>query len=395
MISFIHPNFSWKEDFVFMPYGNSWRECRKLFHQELNPSDPTSYEPNVLRSSRLLLKNILKAPEDWRFCSVAGTLILSITYGINAKPSLDPFIQAAEVALNSVTESARPGAFLVDQFPWLQYIPAWFPGASFKRKAREWRMYRERMANGPFNVVMKQIVRCIASFCFRNREGQVHEQCGSIYSSGTSTTLAAFSTFILAMVCNPQYQHKAQQELDQVLGKVALPELKDKASLPYITAIMKEVQRWQPVGPLGVPHFLEKEDVYNGFRIPKNTIIVPNVWAMLHNEAVYGPEPDKFNPERFLTKDGILNSDIPDPDFDFGFGRRICPGRHVGLASLWISMASVLATFNLEKARDGNGRVLEPSGEYIPSSIQNHPAPFDCLITPRSKEHEQLIQESL
>ncbi|THU78728.1 cytochrome P450 [Dendrothele bispora CBS 962.96] len=347
---------SWKEDFIFMPYGNLWRECRKLFHQELNPSDPAYYEPNALRASRLLLNNVLRAPEDWRyiFRYMAGTLILSITYGITARPSSDPFIQAAEVALKSVTEAARPGAFLVDQFPWLQYIPAWFPGASFKKKAREWRMYKDRMTNGPFDVVMKEIEDGMAqqSFILRAYNSESNNDKKTIaldsmnaLAGGTATTLAAFSSFVLAMVCNPQYQHKAQKQI--------------------------------------------------GYRIPKNTTIVPNVWAMLHDEVVYGPEPDKFNPERFLTKDGALNLDIPDPDADFGFGRRICPGRHVALSSLWISIASVLATFNLEKARDENGRVIEPSGEYIPSSIQNHPAPFDCLITPRSREHEQLIQESL
>ncbi|THU77011.1 cytochrome P450, partial [Dendrothele bispora CBS 962.96] len=152
----------WKEDFIFMPYGNLWRECRKLFHQgDLFLRLGNNYS----RASKSLIHRILHIMSPthsglvaFYSTTMAGTLILSITYGITARPSSDPFIQAAEVALKSVTEAARPGAFLVDQFPWLQYIPAWFPGASFKKKAREWRMYKDRMTNGPFDVVMKEIV---------------------------------------------------------------------------------------------------------------------------------------------------------------------------------------------------------------------------------------------
>ncbi|KAF5366453.1 hypothetical protein D9758_009803 [Tetrapyrgos nigripes] len=421
LMTMTHELYGWKEDFIFMPYSNLWRECRKLFHQELNPSDAAYHEPNALKASRLLINSILETPEDWRykFRYMAGTLILSITYGITAQPSSDPFIEAAEVALKSVTEAARPGAFLVDQFPWLRHVPSWFPGASFKKKAREWRMYKDRMTDGPFNVVMKQIAQDTAhqSFLLRAYHSLPHDKSEaekvkymrevarltavSMFTGGTATTLAAFSSFVLAMVCNPQYQAKAQEELDRVLGSVSLPDFKDRDSLPYVSAIVKEVQRWQPVGPLGIAHLLQGEDIYKGYRIPKNTIIVPNVWAMLHNETVYGPDPNKFNPERFLLllKDGTntnlkLNPAIPDPDADFGFGRRVCPGQHVALSSLWICIASVLAVFKLEKAVDEQGNVVEPTGEYIPSSIQNHPAPFKCSITPRSREHEMLIREA-
>lgn len=70
-------------------------------------------------------------------------------------------------------------------------------------------------------------------------------------------------------------------------------------------------------------------------------------------------------PERFLTADGKLNPDMKDAELAaFGFGRRICPGRHMALSSIWIAMASVLSTFTLSKSLDEEGKVIEPSGEY-------------------------------
>ncbi|KAG5650137.1 hypothetical protein H0H81_000560, partial [Sphagnurus paluster] len=82
--------------------------------------------------------------------------------------------------------------------------------------------------------------------------------------------------------------------------------------------------------------------------------------AMLHDENVYA-DPFTFNPDRFM-KDGKLNPDVKDPaSFAFGFGRRICPGRHMAFSAVWITMASIIATFDISKAVDNNGRIIEPS----------------------------------
>jgi len=72
--------------------------------------------------------------------------------------------------------------------------------------------------------------------------------------AGTDTTLASVHTFILAMLHYPEVQRKAQAELDRVLHHDRrLPSFEDQADLPYLTAVMKEVLRWQPVAPIGMP----------------------------------------------------------------------------------------------------------------------------------------------
>jgi hypothetical protein len=65
-----------------------------------------------------------------------------------------------------------------------------------------------------------------------------------------------------------------------------------------------------------------------------------------------------------LTADGKLNPAVKDPEAVWGFGRRICPGRKLATSSLFITIASVLATFEISPAVDKNGRTIEPSGEY-------------------------------
>jgi len=113
--------------------------------------------------------------------------------------------------------------------------------------------------------------------------------------------------------------------------------------------------------------------------------------AMLNNESDY-PEPRQFRPERFLTSNGMLRKDdgVRDPiDIVFGFGRRfvkanyaqlilpltsqflfrICPGAHIGYSILWLTAASLLTVFDIDKTLDADGHPIEPSCEYNSGAV--------------------------
>lgn len=80
------------------------------------------------------------------------------------------------------------------------------------------------------------------------------------------------------MAIHPELQAKAQEEIDTVIGTHRLPTLSDRKEMPFCDRLVKEVLRWGVVGPLGVPHVSNKDDEYNGYFIPKGTIIVANIW---------------------------------------------------------------------------------------------------------------------
>lgn len=86
------------------------------------------------------------------------------------------------------------------------------------------------------------------------------------------------ATFFLAMMLYPQVQHRAREEIDRVVGDGRLPNVKDRGSLPYVEAVLKEVFRWHPIAPMGLPHEITEDDVYQGYLIPKGAIIIPNIW---------------------------------------------------------------------------------------------------------------------
>lgn len=110
-----------------------------------------------------------------------------------------------------------------------------------------------------------------------------------------------------------------------------------------------------------------QDDIYNGYFIPAGSMVLSNNWAMLHDPDAY-PDPETFNPERFLKTDDsgalVLDPDVRDPeDIAFGFGRRMCPGRYMAYDSTWIAVVSMLAAFKFEKAKDERGELITPVAE--------------------------------
>ena len=94
--------------------------------------------------------------------SLVGSTTLSMTYSIKVQPYNDPYIKIAEEALKSISELLVPGAFLVDIIPILKYIPEWFPGAKFQRKAAVMRKHAAIMRNTTF-AATEELMVCYSS----------------------------------------------------------------------------------------------------------------------------------------------------------------------------------------------------------------------------------------
>ena len=90
--------------------------------------------------------------------STFAATIMKIGYGIAVEESNDPYISIAGEVLDGLAAAGVPGAFLVDIFPFLKYVPSWFPGASFQRKAAHWKEAINIMAEKPFRHVQEQMV---------------------------------------------------------------------------------------------------------------------------------------------------------------------------------------------------------------------------------------------
>ncbi|KAJ7111231.1 cytochrome P450 [Mycena epipterygia] len=395
----------WDFNIVLMKYGDEWRTHRRLFNQAFNAKASQQYRSQEVAATNTLLMRMLQAPDAFlaHFRQMAGEVIMSVAYGIDVLPSNDPYITLAEKAVHGFAVATVPGVYLVNTMPILKHVPSWFPGAGFQRQAKEWRRLARGMLEIPFAETKRQMEAGVAPPSFTAdslnamkdsdkayfQEHHIKATAGTMFIGGSDTTVSSFGTFVLAMLANPEAQRKAQAEIDAVTGGKHLPTFDDEDSLPYVSALVKEVMRWRSVAPMAMPHLLDTDDEYRGYRIPAGSIVIGNAWAILHDEVMY-PDPYAFKPEHFLL-DGKLNPAVRNPEAAFGFGRRLCPGRHMALSSIWITLACMLATFNIEKAVDDEGHVIEPSYEYV-SGLISTPLPFKCSIKPRSPEAVALIQ---
>ncbi|KIJ25376.1 hypothetical protein M422DRAFT_237031 [Sphaerobolus stellatus SS14] len=354
-------------------YGDIWRQHRRVFQQYFNINAVSKYRPIQLREARKLLLRILNDsnPMDVKehLRNTFATIVMEIVYGYKVVDN-DPFIHITEEAMDGFNAATVPGAFLVDMIPIMLYLPSWFPGGGFKKLAKKWKKATMEMIDVPFFKVKDEMKRGVAQPSITSSmiqsvaekpkaEAEAMEQvlkntAGTAFAGGTDTTISAVYSFFIAMAMHPEVQKKAQKELDAVIGTDRLPEFEDRESLPYINAIILEVLRWQNVIPLITPHLSTQDDIYDGYFIPKGTVIVGAAWSILHDPDVF-ENPLDFNPERYL-KDGKVNPDIIDPAIAiFGFGRRICPGRYLSDDTMYAMISSTLATFNIAPPLDPNG----------------------------------------
>ncbi|KAJ7753359.1 cytochrome P450 [Mycena maculata] len=391
----------WKNALGMSQYDNRLKSMRKMVAKAIGTrSHMDVYQPGVQIETHRLLKRMLLTPENVldHLRQTVGSIILLITYGYQVKEHDDPIIKVLFTAAHNLSDAVTPGAFLVDTLPILRYLPSWMPGGGFHKTAAKWNKTLAATVELPFNYVKDQMRagNDIPSFTVTNladvppnsaEEKLVMWTSGSMYSAGADATASQHYVFFLAMTLYPDVQAKAQAELDAVVGLDRLPSFTDRPVLPYIEALFKEVLRWHQATPIGFPHRMIEDEIVDGYLVPKGAFVIPNQWQLLHDETVY-KNPMEFNPDRFVGTDAER-----DPrDFCFGFGRRSCPGLHMGEASVWLTCAMTLAAFNIRKTKDASGKEVTPPVEFMSGTL-SRPVLFPCDIKPRSAKHEALINE--
>lgn len=161
---------------------------------------------------------------------------------------------------------------------------------------------------------------------------------------GTDTVAILLEWIMARMVLHQDIQMKVRQEIDTCIGQNKHVRDLDIANLPYLQAVVKEVLRLHPPGPLLSWARLAVHDVHvDKILVPAGTTAMVNMWAICHDSFVW-EDPWAFKPERFLKKDvSIMGSDLRLAPF--GAGRRVCPGRALGLATIHLWLAQLLHKF--------------------------------------------------
>ncbi|KAF8073465.1 cytochrome P450 [Lyophyllum atratum] len=209
---------------------------------------------------------------------------------------------------------------------------------------------------------------------------------------GVHSTSGIIQWFLALIPSYPEIQARAHEELDRVVGRDRWPTADDEADLPYIRAIIKEVQRVHAPFWMATPHCSSQDFAYKGMYIPKDTVVVLNCYTLHHNEGRY-PDSNKFDPDRYLGdnlscgESAKLANVMERDHWTFGAGRRICPGLPVAERELWLAISRLLWAFSFRSLPD------EPiSLEEYEGLSGRTPLPFRLKLTPRIDNLDEFLQ---
>ncbi|KAJ3645236.1 hypothetical protein Zmor_022912 [Zophobas morio] len=172
---------------------------------------------------------------------------------------------------------------------------------------------------------------------------QLHYLLFDIYIAFTETTKTSFGWILLYLAQYEEVQNKIRQELLEVVQDKTV-EVDDFVNLHYTKAAIAEVARIRTVAPFGMPQWVSANVCVEGYTIPKDTMIMPLLWAIHMDPKVY-KEPEEFRPERFLDDNGKFIK--PESFLPFQTGKRMCIGEEIATMIMYIFVVIVVKNFKL------------------------------------------------
>ncbi|KAK7934811.1 cytochrome P450 [Apiospora marii] len=346
---------------LMAPYGGFWRRWRRLLHSGFMQRRSVSYRPLQALESAVLVGDLLRRPDGFRghLERYAASVTVLVTYGRRVTDVAGDEVVRRNIEamgrLTSVKEVSRTQIRPRHVRPWKAEV--------LQQRQKDIQLYMDLLNDTKDKVVRGVATPCFATHLLEEQEAlgmsdlELAYTAGSPFGAGIETTAGTLASFFLACVKFGQhFIPRAQEELDRVVGRDRLPTFEDMEDLEYVRAVAAETFRWRPVAVLGgTPHASTADDVYNGMFIPKGSTIVAPLWTIHLNENDF-PEPHEFKPERFLE-----DRDFPGTlgHTAFGWGRRICPGMHLGAASVNLNIARILWAFNVAPAKDEAGQDID------------------------------------
>ena len=201
------------------------------------------------------------------------------------------------------------------------------------------------------------------------------ETMHDIYVAGTETSVTSIRWFLLLILHFPQIQEKCFAELNKVVGRSRPVCLKDKANMSFLEATIMETLRFCNIAPLAIPHSVSKDITFKGYRIPKDSVIIPNLTSVLSDPAIWG-DPETFRPERFLDENGKVTK--PDEFIPFFFGSRACLGESLAKMELFLFIANIIQNFRF--VADNEENLPSLAGEFRTVHV---PGKFRIRVIPR------------
>ncbi|CAL0309309.1 unnamed protein product [Lupinus luteus] len=380
---------------AMVPFAPYWKFIRKLIMNDLlNATTVSKLRPLRSREIRKVLKVLANNSESNKVVNVTEELLKWTNSTISMM-----MLGEAELVKDIVREVLKIfGEYSLSDFIW----------PLKKLKVGEYEKRIEDIFN-KFDPVIEKVINKRQEIRERRKNGEIIEGESVVFldtllefsedptmeikisrdqikglvvdffSAGTDSTAVATEWALAELINNPHVLKKAQEELNEVVGKDRLADELDVPNLPYIRAIVKETFRLHPPLPV-VKRKCVQECVVDNYTIPQGALILFNVWSV-GRDPKYWNNPSEFRPERFLENvEGEQGIDVKGQHFQllpFGSGRRMCPGVSLATSGISTLLATLIQCFELNPVGP-QGNVLK--GDDAKVSMEERPG----LSVPRA-----------
>ncbi|KAK4779342.1 hypothetical protein SAY86_006870 [Trapa natans] len=346
-------------DITFMPYGEQWKQLRKICSLEL-------LSMNRVKSFRQIREEEMSNLVE-RLASSAGSpvnlteCIMSLAFTIVARTAFGKKCSRQEQFIPLVAEAVRrlSGFDINDVFPsltWLHVISRVklklekihheMDGILETIIREHWESRAIKTGEGDTSL---DLIDVLLKFEEHDEDGfflsrtNIKAVVLDIFTGGSETSATTVNWAMAEMMKRPKILARAQAEVRRVFGGQGRVVEQDLPELKFMTSIIKETLRLHPPGPL-IPRECQGRCKIDRFEIPEKTRVIVNAFA-IGRDPKYWTDPEAFDPERFLES----HVDYKGCNFEyipFGAGRRICPGMAYGLANVGLQLAMLLYHFN-------------------------------------------------
>nr|WMZ41165.1 cytochrome P450 family 82 subfamily F polypeptide 2 [Ipomoea batatas] len=386
------------------PYGEYWREIRKIVLLELLSNRRIEMLRKVRESH--VRKAIKRTFDHWSHNKdpISGAVVVEMKQWFSRliiNLSIAMLFGEEEVADESqLLKSIRSLLELFaempvsDCIPWLRWMDLGGYEKAMRKTAEEMdcaadRWLKEHKTKRNLKSKEEEDFMDAMLSLFDASSNQTHplgpdndviikSTCLTMLVAATDTSSITLTWALSLLLNNYDELRRIQDEVDTKIGKHSCIEESDTNQLIYLQAVVKETLRLHPPGPLSLPHEAIEDCTINGYHIQKGTRLIPNL-AKIHRDPKVWVDPNEFRPERFLTTHKDI--DIRGNHFEmipFGSGRRMCPGITLGLQILHLTLASLIQSFDMKRPSIEPIDMTQSQGLSSPKAT-----PLHVLLTPR------------
>ncbi|KAL6659451.1 hypothetical protein ACP70R_003491 [Stipagrostis hirtigluma subsp. patula] len=357
--------FYGSSDVAFSPYGEHWRQVRKIATTHLLTNRKVrSYRHAREQEVRLAMAKIREAAESGTAMNLTD-LLSSFANDIVCHAVSGKFFR--EEGRNKLfQELVESNTSLLGGFNLVDYFPIFAKHDAVRRML----CTKAQKVNKIWDDLLNKLIDDHASKPELLRDGEegdfidvllsiqheykltrdhIKAQLVVMLQAGTDTSSTVLEYAIVELMRHPHLMTKLQAEVRMAIpkGKEMVTE-DDLSHMAYLKAVIKETLRLRGPAPLLIPHFSMVDCNIEGYTIPSGTRTIVNAWALARDPS-YWDNPEEFMPERFMEAGSASAMDYMGNDFlylPFGSGRRKCPGINFAIPTVEVMLANLIYHFN-------------------------------------------------